>query len=269
MASHRSKSLYAIKECSTCGRLYTKECCSIGSLDDKILVPEPDSSLCCAKCGTPVDGPSCRGCAFLRKQFDEDLLAYCVENGIFIGTFKYFESIRWTSSVVMLFESNALSIKTPVLEGINMRSMNVNSKGIEKKRIAEEQTAKENRSFEEMRHEEQLVDYKIKEIINDLGYKRFRGEKIDKEYERDCEIRIRKLKQDFNEMGAAKFEKRSKLTKEEKYSVAVDYMLSITSDDEDDYIPSEILLARYSTPKSIHTWTLRSRNRRTLAHNGG
>ncbi|GJY36928.1 hypothetical protein Tco_0422306 [Tanacetum coccineum] len=155
------------------------------------------------------------------------------------------------------------------LEGINMRSMNVNSKGIEKKRIAEEQTAKENRSFEEMRHEEQLVDYKIKEIINDLGYKRFRGEKIDKEYERDCEIRIRKLKQDFNEMGAAKFEKRSKLTKEEKYSVAVDYMLSITSDDEDDYIPSEILLARYSTPKSIHTWTLRSRNRRTLAHNGG
>ncbi|GKA41223.1 hypothetical protein Tco_0733816 [Tanacetum coccineum] len=83
MASHRSKSLYAIKECSTCGRLYTKECCSIGSLKDKILVPEPDSSPCCAKCGTPVDGPSCRGCAFLRKKFDEDLLAYCVENGIF------------------------------------------------------------------------------------------------------------------------------------------------------------------------------------------
>ncbi|GKD30337.1 reverse transcriptase domain-containing protein, partial [Tanacetum coccineum] len=83
MASHRSKSLYAIKECSTCGSLYTKDCCSIGSLNDKILVPEPDSSPCCARCGTPVDGPSCRGCAFLRKKFDEDLLAYCVENGIF------------------------------------------------------------------------------------------------------------------------------------------------------------------------------------------
>ncbi|GJX15083.1 hypothetical protein Tco_0206841 [Tanacetum coccineum] len=83
MASHRSKSLYAIKECSTCGRLYTKECCSIGSLKDKILIPEPDPSPCCARCGTPVDGPSCRGCAFLRKKFDEDLLAYCVENGIF------------------------------------------------------------------------------------------------------------------------------------------------------------------------------------------
>ncbi|GJS98410.1 hypothetical protein Tco_0819580 [Tanacetum coccineum] len=83
MASHRLKSLYAIKECSTCGSLYTKDCCSIGSLNDKILVPEPDSSPRCARCGTPVDGPSCRGCAFLRKKFDEDLLAYCVKNGIF------------------------------------------------------------------------------------------------------------------------------------------------------------------------------------------
>ncbi|GJY91736.1 hypothetical protein Tco_0507518 [Tanacetum coccineum] len=83
MASHRSKSLYAIKECSTCGSLYTKDCCSIGNLNDKILVSESDSSPCCARCGTPVDGPSCRGCAFLRKKFDEDLLAYCVENGIF------------------------------------------------------------------------------------------------------------------------------------------------------------------------------------------
>ncbi|GKE07715.1 hypothetical protein Tco_1411266 [Tanacetum coccineum] len=82
MASHRSKSLYAIKECSTCGSLYTKDCCSKGSLNDKILVSESNSSPRCARCGTPVDGPSCHGCAFLRKKFDEDLLAYCVENGI-------------------------------------------------------------------------------------------------------------------------------------------------------------------------------------------
>ncbi|GJY82272.1 hypothetical protein Tco_0495648 [Tanacetum coccineum] len=75
MASHRSKSLYAIKECSTCGRLYTKECCSIGSLKDKILVPVPDSSPRCARCGTPVDGPSCRGCAFLRRNSMKILLA--------------------------------------------------------------------------------------------------------------------------------------------------------------------------------------------------
>ncbi|GJR88655.1 hypothetical protein Tco_0212666 [Tanacetum coccineum] len=93
MASHRSNSLYAIKECMTCGSLYTRECCSIGSLEDKILTPVPDSSPCCAKCGTPVDGPYCRGCAFLRKKFEEDLLTYCGEN----ETSKDFEDISESS----------------------------------------------------------------------------------------------------------------------------------------------------------------------------
>ncbi|GJT97431.1 hypothetical protein Tco_1092949 [Tanacetum coccineum] len=79
MASYRLNPLYAIKECSSCGSLYTRECCSIGSLENKILVPEPDSSLCCAKCGTPVDGPYCRGCALLWKKFEEDLLTYYFE----------------------------------------------------------------------------------------------------------------------------------------------------------------------------------------------
>ncbi|GKF71414.1 hypothetical protein Tco_0207528 [Tanacetum coccineum] len=65
--------------------------------------------------------------------------------------------------------------------------------------IQEDQRKKiEDMSIEEMMHEQQLVDREIKEIINDLGYKRFRGEEIDKEYERDCEIRIQKLKQDFS-----------------------------------------------------------------------
>ncbi|GJU57766.1 hypothetical protein Tco_1235532 [Tanacetum coccineum] len=55
----------------------------------------------------------------------------------------------------------------------------------EERRIVEEQAAKEDMSIEEMRHEQQLVDYEIKDITNDLGYKRFRGEKIDEEYKRD------------------------------------------------------------------------------------
>ncbi|GKF85204.1 hypothetical protein Tco_0250102 [Tanacetum coccineum] len=93
MASHRLKSLYAIKECSTCGSLYTRECCLIGNLEDKILVPVPDSSPYCAKCGTPVDGPYCRGCALLRKNFKEDLLTYCGEN----ETSKDFEDISESS----------------------------------------------------------------------------------------------------------------------------------------------------------------------------
>ncbi|GJT39520.1 hypothetical protein Tco_0939385 [Tanacetum coccineum] len=93
MASHRLNPLYAIKECMTCGSLYTRECCSIGSLGNKILVPKPESSPCCAKCGTPVDGPYCRGCALLRKNFKEDLLTYCGEN----ETSKDFEDISESS----------------------------------------------------------------------------------------------------------------------------------------------------------------------------
>ncbi|GJT49700.1 hypothetical protein Tco_0975857 [Tanacetum coccineum] len=119
-----------------------------------------------------------------------------------------------------------------------------------KKRIAEEQMAKEDMSVEEMRHEQQLVDYKIKEIMNDLGIKRFRGEEIDKEYERDCEIRIRKLKQDFNEWGS-EVRKKEQAYEEEKYSVARRYMLSIPFVDEDDYIPLGDIIARNSTSKAI------------------
>ncbi|GJY09605.1 hypothetical protein Tco_0377790 [Tanacetum coccineum] len=108
----------------------------------------------------------------------------------------------------------------------------------------------EDMSIEEMMHEQQLVDREIKEIINDLGYKRFRGEEIDEEYERDCEIRIRKLKQDFNEWGS-KVRKKEQAYEEEKYSAACRYMLSVTCDDEDDYIPLGDIIAQNSTSKAI------------------
>ncbi|GJV44191.1 hypothetical protein Tco_1428727 [Tanacetum coccineum] len=113
-----------------------------------------------------------------------------------------------------------------------------------------EQTAKENMSIEEMRHEQQLVDYKIKEITNDLGIKRFRGEEIDEEYERDCEIRIHKLKQDFNKWGS-EVRKKEQAYEEEKYSAARRRMLSIPFVDEDDYVPLGDIIARYSTSKAI------------------
>ncbi|GJU38795.1 hypothetical protein Tco_1191752 [Tanacetum coccineum] len=91
----------------------------------------------------------------------------------------------------------------------------------------------EDMSIEEMRHEQQLVDRKIKEITNDLGIRRFRGEEIDEEYERDCEIRIRKLKQDFNIWGS-EVRKKEKAYEDEKYAAACRYMLSVTCDDDDD-----------------------------------
>ncbi|GJV37667.1 hypothetical protein Tco_1410144, partial [Tanacetum coccineum] len=105
---------------------------------------------------------------------------------------------------------------------------------------------KKDMSIEEMRHEQQLVDYKIKDITNDLGYKRFRGEKIDEEYERDCEIRIRKLKQDFNEWGS-EVRKKEQAYNEEHYSAARRRMLSIPFVDKDDYIPLGDIIDRYST----------------------
>nr|GEU98514.1 hypothetical protein [Tanacetum cinerariifolium] len=82
--------LYPIKECSSCGALYTMDyCCSEGSLKDKIicdlnktpnLFQEPPHNY--PKCGNPVDGQCCQGCALLRKKFKEDLFTYCIENGI-------------------------------------------------------------------------------------------------------------------------------------------------------------------------------------------
>ncbi|GJT31862.1 hypothetical protein Tco_0922281 [Tanacetum coccineum] len=89
----------------------------------------------------------------------------------------------------------------------------------ELKEIKRDQRKKiEDMSIEEMRHEQQLVNYEIKDITNDLGYKRFRGEKIDEEYERDSARRR---------------------------------MLSIHFVDEDDYIPLGDIIARYSTSKTI------------------
>ncbi|GJV84975.1 reverse transcriptase domain-containing protein [Tanacetum coccineum] len=59
-------------------------CCSKKGLEDKILVPKPPRNCArCARCGTPVDGLYCQGCALLRKKFKEDLFTYCVENEFF------------------------------------------------------------------------------------------------------------------------------------------------------------------------------------------
>ncbi|GJR48338.1 hypothetical protein Tco_1316441 [Tanacetum coccineum] len=82
---YRLNPIYAIKECSTCGVLYTADfCCSNKGLEDKILVPKPPRNCArCARCGTPVDGPYCHGCFLLRKKFKEDLFTYCVENEFF------------------------------------------------------------------------------------------------------------------------------------------------------------------------------------------
>ncbi|GJX71628.1 hypothetical protein Tco_0308799 [Tanacetum coccineum] len=63
---HRLNPLFSIKECMTCGALYTADfCCSKGGLEDKILVSKHPQN--CATCGDPVDGLYCRSCAFMRS----------------------------------------------------------------------------------------------------------------------------------------------------------------------------------------------------------
>nr|GEZ85662.1 hypothetical protein [Tanacetum cinerariifolium] len=75
---YRLNPRFAIKECSSCGALYTRNCsCSKGSVEEKILVPKlPKNCARCAKCGHPVNGPYCQGCALLREKLEEDLITY-------------------------------------------------------------------------------------------------------------------------------------------------------------------------------------------------
>nr|GEW76053.1 hypothetical protein [Tanacetum cinerariifolium] len=75
---YRLNPRYAIKECLSCGALYTGDfCCSTRNVEDKIRVPKlPKNCARCARCGHPVDGPYCQGCALLRKKLEEDLVTY-------------------------------------------------------------------------------------------------------------------------------------------------------------------------------------------------
>ncbi|GJT03500.1 hypothetical protein Tco_0824669 [Tanacetum coccineum] len=77
-------------ECSSCGALYNKSCgCSKGGLVDKFVRDPnkmPDSSqrppIVCVKCGNPVEGPSCQGCALWWKKLKEVWFTTCHEHGI-------------------------------------------------------------------------------------------------------------------------------------------------------------------------------------------
>nr|GEY61374.1 hypothetical protein [Tanacetum cinerariifolium] len=75
---YRLNPCFAIKECSSCGALYPRDCsCPKGSVEDKILVPKPPKNYArCTKCGHPVNDPYCQGCALLREKLEEDLVTY-------------------------------------------------------------------------------------------------------------------------------------------------------------------------------------------------
>ncbi|GKC71088.1 hypothetical protein Tco_1116971 [Tanacetum coccineum] len=78
---HRLNPIFSIKECMTCGALYTADfCCSKEGLEDKILVPKPPQN--CATCGKPVDDLYCRHCVFVRKCLNEGWYTIHDENEI-------------------------------------------------------------------------------------------------------------------------------------------------------------------------------------------
>nr|GFB99238.1 hypothetical protein [Tanacetum cinerariifolium] len=75
---YRSDPRYAIKECSSCGTLYTRDCvCSKGNVEDNILVLKPPKNCArCTRCGYLVDGLNCQGCALLRQELEENLVTH-------------------------------------------------------------------------------------------------------------------------------------------------------------------------------------------------
>ncbi|GJV06077.1 hypothetical protein Tco_1343733 [Tanacetum coccineum] len=205
--------------------VYEQEPCYNQNFNDNYFPQNSQSSsqqyLCCANCGGPHETFQC-------QPMNED---YCEQNSCYYPNSSGFDQPQPPQDSV----DHQRFLQT--LDKIQEELEEI--KRDRRKKI-------EDMSIEEMRHEQQLVDYKIKDITNDLGYKRFRGEKIDEEYERDCEIRIRKLKQDFNEWGS-EARKKEQAYNEEQYSTARRRMLSITFDDDDEYsIQTQEYLKRFS-----------------------
>nr|GEX48451.1 hypothetical protein [Tanacetum cinerariifolium] len=54
----------------------------------------------CPKCGNPIDGQYCQGCALLRKELKEVWFTYCIKNGIFQCLLDTFESSNDNTNVV-------------------------------------------------------------------------------------------------------------------------------------------------------------------------
>ncbi|GJU21274.1 hypothetical protein Tco_1154616 [Tanacetum coccineum] len=171
--NNRLNPLFTIKECSSYGSLYNKGyCCT----PDSSQQPLRD----CPKCGNPVEGPNCQGCALWRKELKDVWLTICHENGIYQDFLHTYEPSDDDTNVVNAPREPFVVKQDP--DRINK----------------EESFKKKDMSIEEIMSEKRLIDDEINDITNDLSYKRFRGEKIDDEYERDCEIKIKQLLQDYS-----------------------------------------------------------------------
>ncbi|GKA18101.1 hypothetical protein Tco_0697938 [Tanacetum coccineum] len=84
----------------------------------------------------------------------------------------------------------------------------------------------------------------------DMSIEEIMSEKIDDEYERDCEIKIEQLLQDYNGLDI-EMRKKERILMEEKSLAISRRIQSICDDDEDDSISLRDIYARYSTFKAI------------------
>ncbi|GJR85070.1 hypothetical protein Tco_0209081 [Tanacetum coccineum] len=110
---YRLNPIYAIKECSTCGVLYTADfCCSKKGFEDKILVPKPLRNCArCARCGTPVDGPYCQGVLFSERNLGR-FVTFVVENEFFKDLQDYLRVIVENTNVVNVLKKPLSTIRT-------------------------------------------------------------------------------------------------------------------------------------------------------------
>ncbi|GJV45731.1 hypothetical protein Tco_1430267 [Tanacetum coccineum] len=105
----RSNPLFTFKECSSCGALHNKShICSKGGFVGKFVHASnktPDSSQrpphYYPKCGNPVDGPYCQGCALLRKKLKEVWSTISYEDEIFQDFLNTSESSNDKTNVVV------------------------------------------------------------------------------------------------------------------------------------------------------------------------
>ncbi|GJS43643.1 hypothetical protein Tco_0568686 [Tanacetum coccineum] len=227
MALNRSKSRYAIKECSTCGSWYTKKCCSIGNLKDQIIVPVSDSFQHCAVLwNTPVDDTS--------------------------------ESFNDNTNIVNASQEPSVVDQDPVLleiykihneiQPLKQEILNQIQKDQEEKSIVEllaeerfqkdNQVLNESQSSQEMKiqdleFQKQQCLEEMKEWMNELGIREYRKEEIDIDFRRKCEDKIYELKEKFNCLSI-EIRKITQEAKELRESEARVQSRKIIIDDDDD-----------------------------------
>nr|GEV46859.1 hypothetical protein [Tanacetum cinerariifolium] len=102
--------MWGLKECSSCGALYTKLCaCLKGGFADK-FIRDPNKTPFSSqrpphdypRCGSPVDGLYCRHCALLRNKLKEAWFTICDEHTFSKDFLNTFESSNDNSNVVTM-----------------------------------------------------------------------------------------------------------------------------------------------------------------------